>query len=51
MSGMVRQRMDPLMKLRRPGKGKSAGKANRQSHPGEAIEGAAISKRAFDAHL
>ena len=51
MSGMVRQRMDPLMKLRRPGKGKSAGKANRQSHPGEAMEGAAISQRAFDAHL
>jgi len=42
--------MDPLVKLRGSGKGKSGGKANRQSHPGEAIEGAAIAKRAFDAH-
>ena len=43
MSGMVSQRMDPLVKLRRPGEGESDGKANRQSHPGEAMEGAAKS--------
>ena len=51
MSGMVSQRMDPLVKLRRPGKGEGDGKANRQSHPGEAMEGAAKSQRALDAHL
>jgi len=43
--------MDPLVKLRRPGKGEGDGKANRQSHPGEAMEGAAKSQRALDAHL
>ena len=51
MRRMVSLGVDPLVQLRRTSKGEGEGKAKRQKHPGQPMEGAAKLQRTSDAHL